>query len=97
MPAENWLLKLSTPATYELHIQGFLDERWSATLGGAAIRVQSSPERPPVTVVTGEFRDQAALAGALNLLFDLGLPLLSVQCLNSSPETAVDQVSKGGS
>lgn len=97
MAAETWLLKLSTPATYELRFQGFLDERWSATLGGAAIRVQSSPNRPPVTVVTGEFLDQAALAGALNLLFDLGLPLLSVQCLNSPPEAPADEPGEGGS
>jgi hypothetical protein len=32
-----------------------------------------------VTVITGEFQDQAALAGALTQLYDLGFPLLSVE------------------
>ena len=54
-------------------------------MGGATIRAQSRPEEPPVTEVTAEFQDQSALAGALSLLFDLGLPLLSVECLGIGP------------
>ncbi len=74
-------ITLDSPATYELRLQGRLDQRWSEYLGGAEIRVEDRPEEPPVTVITGRFRDQAALAGALGLLYDLGLPLLSVACL----------------
>jgi hypothetical protein len=40
-------------------------------------------------VITGEFQDQAALAGALNLLYDLGLPLLSVGCIGFEPNRPV--------
>lgn len=68
-----------SPASYELRFQGSLDQRWSEYMGGAEIRVDSPPDQAPVTVITGEFQDQAALAGALNLLYDLGLPLLSVK------------------
>lgn len=75
-------ITVDSPATYELRLQGRLDERWSEYLGGAEIQVVSPPDEPPVTVVTGRFQDQAALAGALNLLYDLGLPLLSVECLD---------------
>ena len=75
-------LTIDSPATYELRLQGRLDQRWSEYLGGAEIRVDSPPDEAPVTVVTGRFQDQAALAGALNLLYDLGLPLLSVECLD---------------
>ena len=75
-------LTVNSSATYVLRIQGYLDESWSDFMGGATIRAQSRPNEPQITEVTGEFRDQAALAGALSLLYDLGLPLLSVECLS---------------
>lgn len=78
-------LTVDSSACYVLRIQGYLDERWSEYMGGVAIRVQSQPNEPPVTVVTGDFQDQAALAGALSLLYDLGLPLLSVECIGFEP------------
>ena len=79
-------LTVSSSATYVLRIQGYLDESWSDFMGDATIRVQSRPNETQITEVTGEFRDQAALAGALSLLFDLGLPLLSVECLTIQPK-----------
>ena len=84
MPATSQLT-VDSSATYKIHIQGYLDETWSETMGGATIRDQSRPNEPPVTEVTAEFRDQSALAGALSLLFDLGVPLLSVECLGIGP------------
>jgi hypothetical protein len=57
-------------------------------MSGATIQVYSQPPIAPVTVLTGEFRDQAALAGVLNTLYDLGLPLLSVECLTVEPQHA---------
>ena len=84
MPATSQLT-VDSSATYKIHVQGYLDETWSETMGGATIRAQSQPHEPPVTEVTAEFQDQSALAGALSLLFDLGLPLLSVECLGIGP------------
>ena len=78
-------LTVDSSATYTLRVQGYLDESWSEYMGGAAIRVQSRHNEPQITEVTGEFRDQAALAGALGLLYDLGLPLLSVECVAIRP------------
>lgn len=80
-------ITVDSPATYELHLAGRLDQRWSDYLGGAEIRIDSSADEPPVTVIIGHFLDQAALAGALNLLYDLGLPLLSVECLDDPQRT----------
>ena len=74
-------LTLDSTAAYAIRIQGSLDESWSDRMSGVSIRVQRSPDEAPVTILTGEFQDQAALAGVLNTLHDLGLPLLSVQCL----------------
>ena len=74
-------LTLDSKASYKIRVQGYLDESWSDRLSGVAIRVQSRPNETPVTVLMGELQDQAALAGVLNTLYDLGLPLLSVECL----------------
>jgi len=65
--------------TYQICIEGFLDRSWSDNVGDVSIRVQSEPSEPVVTVITGEFQDQAALTGALMQLYDLGFPLLSVK------------------
>lgn len=77
-------LTVETSATYEIRIQGCLDESWSDRMGGVTIRAQTSPEGAALTVLTGAFQDQAALAGVLNTLYDLGLPLLSVECLGAA-------------
>ncbi|MCB0000919.1 MAG: hypothetical protein KDI07_00670 [Anaerolineae bacterium] len=74
-------LTVDSAAAYRIRIQGFLDESWSDRMNGVAIHIQSRPKETPVTVLTGEFQDQAALSGVLNTLYDLGLPLLSVECL----------------
>ena len=74
-------LTLDSPATYQICIQGYLDQSWSDYVGDVSIRVQSQPNEPVVTVIIGEFQDQAALTGALTQLYDLGFPLLSVQIL----------------
>lgn len=75
-------ITVDSPATYEVRVQGHLDTSWSEYMGDVTIRTDSQPDESPVTVVTGEFQDQAALTGALNLLYDLGLPLLSVACID---------------
>lgn len=74
-------LTFDSTATYEIYIQGYLDERWSDRLGGLVIQVTSQPDQPRVTRLSGELQDQAALVGVLNTLYDLGLLLLSVECL----------------
>ena len=78
-------LKLETSALYEICVQGSIDRRWFDRLGDAELRTEHAPDGAPVTVLTSQFIDQAALAGALGLLYDLGFPLLSVQYLSRSP------------
>ena len=82
-------LAVDSPATYTVRVQGSLDTSWSEYLSSAIISLESEPNEPPATVITGEFQDQAALAGALNLLYDLGLPLLSVGCIGFEPNRPV--------
>lgn len=61
--------------TYELRVQGHLDDRWSHSLGGLAVQRQADG----TTVLVGPIVDQAALHGLINRIRDLGLPLLSMK------------------
>lgn len=71
-------LHLDKPAIYRIQVQGFLGEHWSASMGGLEISVTRSHDQP-VTTLSGEVRDQAALMGVLNGLYALGYALLSVE------------------
>ena len=73
-------LTLDRPATYQIQVPGELDESWSDWAGGMAITVEGEGEGPPVTTLTGTV-DQAALQGLLRRLYSLGLPLISVNCV----------------
>jgi len=70
---------LGTPATYRITIQGRLDDSWSEQLGGMAFSSGLEAEGSPLTVLTGQLVDQAALYGVLNTLYGLGFALLSVE------------------
>ena len=76
-------LTLETPATYRIRVQGKLDHSWSDRLGGMAITTTATADKLPVTVLVGHLIDQAALAGVLNTLYELHLPLLSVECMDT--------------
>ena len=74
-------LTLDRPATYRIQVPGHLDESWSDWNGGMTITVESNSDDLPVTTLTG-IVDQAALQGLLRRLYSLGLPLISVTCLD---------------
>ena len=68
------------PATYRICILGTLDKNWSDYCSGMTIEHDIVPNQYPVTILTGRLVDQAALIGVLNSLYDLGCPILSVEC-----------------
>jgi hypothetical protein len=74
---------LDRPATYQVQVPGELDESWSDWVAGMTITVESEGDSPPVTTLTGTV-DQAALQGLLRRLYSLGLPLISVNCVECS-------------
>jgi hypothetical protein len=73
------------PATYLISVQGMIDLDWSDRLSGLTIGLIREEACPPVTTLKGELSDQAALAGVLNTLYELHLPILSVLCLSYQP------------
>jgi hypothetical protein len=74
-------LTLYRPVTYQIKVPGYLDESWSDWAGGMAITFETEDDGPPVTTLTGTV-DQAALQGLLRRLYSLGLPLISVNCVD---------------
>jgi hypothetical protein len=74
-------LVLGAPATYRVQVQGLLDESYSDRLGGMTITTIHEENEAPVTTLEGRLLDQAALAGVLDYLYTLRLPILSVDCL----------------
>jgi len=75
-------LTLGTPAIYRIEIEGDLDESLSERLGGMCITKRKREDRTTVTTLKGRLRDQAELTGVLNSLYELHLPLLSVEILD---------------
>jgi hypothetical protein len=74
---------LFEPATYRIRILGTLDKKWSDYYGGMTIEHDIVLNQYPVTILTGRLVDQAALIGVINSLYDLGCPLLSVECVEA--------------
>jgi hypothetical protein len=69
------------PAIYQINVLGRIDPTMSDLLAGMTISPYTVQADSPVTTLEGELRDQAALAGVLNTLYELHLPVLLVKRL----------------
>ena len=78
-------LTLDKPSTYQIKVPGYLNESWSELIEGMTVTVENDDDILPVTTLTGTF-DQAALLGLLRRLYSLGLPLISVNCVEGDSE-----------
>ena len=74
-------LSIDQPTLYRIRIQGELEERWSGRMGGMQIHWQTQEDGSLTTILKGQLLDQAALFGVLMLLYNLRLPLISVEAL----------------
>jgi hypothetical protein len=83
-------LKLWTPATYRIEVEGVLDEIWADNLAGMRISLRKRADQSTVTTLTGRLRDQAELSGVLNGLYELHLPILSVKILSEDNDAQKD-------
>ncbi|MGE0539935.1 MAG: hypothetical protein AB7R89_07130 [Dehalococcoidia bacterium] len=72
------------PATYAIWVHGAISPEWVDRLGGLHVR-QVTAGAQPMTELVGDVVDQTALAGVLSILFDLGLPIVSVGRLAELP------------
>ena len=67
------------PALYEIRLKGHLADRWAGWFGDVSIRLEDNG----TTLLTCPVVDQAALYGLLKKVRSLGLPLLSVNRVES--------------
>ena len=65
------------PRAYQIRLKGHLGNEWADWFGGLSITLADNGD----TLLTGPAIDQAALHGLLKKVRDLGLPLLSVMCV----------------
>jgi hypothetical protein len=71
------------PVRYQIRVQGRISEVWSDRLEGMLISSDAQLVGSPITTLVGELADQAAVVGVINTLYELHLPLMSVECLSS--------------
>ena len=67
----------SQTMVYQIRIKGHLGRQWTDWFGGLTITLEDNG----MTLLTGPVIDQAALHGLLRKVRDLGMPLLSVICV----------------
>lgn len=65
---------------YAIRIKGHLDRRWAEWFDGLTL----THEPAGTTLLEGPLADQAALHGMLTKLRDLGLPIISIQSLDTN-------------
>ena len=79
MSESNWpQLDPGQLASYRITVEGLLDENWLSRFGGMQITTTTREAQKPVTTLSGQVRDQAALIGLLNSLYQLHMSIHSV-------------------
>ncbi len=74
------------PRVYQIRIKGHLGRQWTNWFEGLTITLEEDGD----TLLTGPVIDQAALHGLLKKVRDLGMPLLSVNSVETSRQDASD-------
>jgi len=73
---------IDTPSKYRIIVQGCLEEVWSERLAGMTMTMSEPGEKAPFTTLVGQIRDQSELVGVLNGLYELRMPILSMEIIN---------------
>ena len=76
---------MGTGWEYQVRVEGRIGQRWLVWFDGLAVSATGEDDAgqavggPAITTLTGVMPDQAALAGLLQKLYTLGLPLVEVK------------------
>jgi hypothetical protein len=71
---------LSQPVIYQIRLKGHLGSQWTDWFEGLTITLEEDGD----TLLTGPVVDQAALHGLLKKVRDLGMPLVSINRVQSN-------------
>ncbi|NWK57240.1 hypothetical protein HW115_16580 [Verrucomicrobiaceae bacterium N1E253] len=76
---------MSSSAIYRIAVRGQLDAGLARHFDGLNLSEEKQSDLPPISILVGRFVDQAALTGLLHSLYELHLPLVSVECVLVEP------------
>jgi hypothetical protein len=71
---------MDEPACYKIRVKGHLSEQWSDWFDGLTLENLPGGQ----TELSGMLPDQSALYGVLNTIRDMGLTLVSVNCIEGT-------------
>lgn len=74
------------PIRYQIRLKGHLGPQWTDWFEGLTITLEESGD----TLLAGSVVDQAALHGILKKIRDLGMPLLSINSVESNRASGAD-------
>jgi hypothetical protein len=74
-------VSLGQTAVYQIVVQGSLTEQLAECLGGLRLQVSPGVHGGAATTLPGRLRDQAQLIGVLNTLYEMRVPILSLELL----------------
>ena len=86
LPGPDHDFKFSSPARYRICVKGFLDESWSERFSGMRISNEVPGRVSPMAELSGPMRDQTELVGVLNSIYEMHLPLLSLEIIDDEPD-----------
>ncbi|MCA9965027.1 MAG: hypothetical protein KC423_12310 [Anaerolineales bacterium] len=75
-------ITIDQPGIYRIKIQGRLSQRLQDRFDEMAIAEETNLAGVPLTALTGQIADQAALHGLVARIRDLGLPLILVELVS---------------
>jgi hypothetical protein len=70
------------PASYRIVVQGSIGTSALDCLGGMRIETINGEDDNPMTTLVGRLKDQAHLAGVLNTIYEMHLPVMEVKKLD---------------
>ena len=82
MKKDKQILTLYRPLVYQIKVPGQIDERWADWIEKMTYSIEHDADGIPITILVCTV-DQAGLHGLLRRLYSLGLPLISVICLDA--------------
>jgi hypothetical protein len=84
-------LRHHQPVLYQIKLLGRIGDDWSDWFDNMTIDVEDNADGAAITTLTGMLLDQATLYGLLRTASNLGLVLISVNCLAGEPIPGTNQ------
>lgn len=81
-------LHMDDPGPYRIVVQGHLSAASADWLEGLSFVADYDEFHHPITILSGELIDQAALIGVIRSLYNLHAPVLLVEYVGRSPSPA---------